>query len=59
MKEYTAEQIGRMEHLRPKNIIRAFNPNIGQQELMERAALYQDKNCTPAKTKALNARWRK
>jgi hypothetical protein len=57
--KYTADQIARMEHLKPKNIIRAFNPAIGQQELMERAALMQDVNCTSAKITALKARWSK
>lgn len=56
---YTAEQIAAKVHLQPKNIIRAFNPNIGQQELMERAALMEDVFCTSQKIKVLKARWRK
>lgn len=55
---YTAEQIAAKVHLQPKNIIRAFNPNIGQQELAERAALMQDAYCTPQKIKTLQARWK-
>lgn len=57
--KYTPEQIAAKVHLQPKNIIRAFNPNIGEQELMERASLMQDVNCTPTKVKAIQARWKK
>ena len=57
--KYTPEQIAAKVHIQPKNIIRAFNPNIGQQELMERAALMQDVFCTPMKVKAIQARWMK
>jgi hypothetical protein len=56
--KYTPEQIAAKVHLQPKNIIRAFNPNIGQQELMERAALMQDVYCTSQKIKTLQARWK-
>lgn len=57
--KYTAEQIARREHLKPKNILRAFNPGISEQHLMERAALMMDASCTPHKITALNARWSK
>ena len=46
-------------HLQPKNIIKAFNKNIGQQELMERAAAMHDKALTAQKIKTLNTRWAK
>lgn len=58
MTTYTPAQIANMEHLKAKNIIRAFNPNIGNQELMERSALYQDVNCNSAKVATMQARWR-
>jgi hypothetical protein len=47
------------KHLQPKNIIKAFNKNIGQQELMERAAAMQDKALTRQKIAVLNKRWTK
>ena len=58
MANYTTTQIANMEHLKAKNIIKAFNPNIGQQELMERSALYQDKNCNSIKIATMQARWK-
>jgi hypothetical protein len=57
--KYTAQQIANKVHLQPKNILRAFNPNIGAQELMERAALMQDVRCTRQKIQAMKSRWAK
>jgi len=47
------------KHLQPKNMIKAFNKNIGQQELMERAAAMQDNRITAQKIATLNTRWAK
>jgi len=40
-------------------MIKAFNKNIGQQELMERVAAMHDKAITAQKITTLNARWAK
>jgi len=55
--QYTAAQIANMEHLKPKNVLRAFSPAISAQEIMERAALMQDAKCTSSRVQTLNARW--
>jgi hypothetical protein len=47
------------EHLKPENIIRAFNPNISDVELKERAKLMRDPKCTSRRINNLNRKWSK
>jgi hypothetical protein len=47
------------EHLKVENILRAFNANISDAELVDRAKLMRDPKCTSRRIANLNNKWKK
>jgi hypothetical protein len=47
------------EHLKVENILRAFNANISDAELADRAKLMCEPKCTSRRITSLNNKWKK
>jgi hypothetical protein len=47
------------EHLKPENMLRAFNPGMSDAEVASRAKLMRDPKCTSRRIANLNRKWSK